>query len=817
MEIIKDITLDLNSGLKDGISRNFVEVYRGEVDSRVIRARITKDKKTFPIPNTFSAKVDISLNGVLVAEDMPCKINPNKGESSMVYIPITECMCSEVGLGVGNLKFIEDNSKVIVQKFYILVVDNVNGKSRSIYSEIEKVNEVLSQTIRDDMEPVYLDEERLNQLPEVLDETKDVLFEMGIDFSDLYLNDIPNVLRAIIGRYGCKLVSINSKDDGDDSLSKLVDDNYIGVYTLGGNTNSYLFYNIYTPDYNLNEQFRLIFNQKENNFTFDAQKRVCRVNGNGQRVWTTWDTYKQGYNTVWEGKTAVFFGDSLTEENYHYTKGYHKWVQEILGFASYCNYGKSGWGYADIYNKVDAVADPADIVFVGAGVNEQTYHVPIGTISDSTTDTTYGRLNLLCARLKEKYPTSVILFMTPHYQTKYPHNNGITSYEVGKAVKEVCEKFAIPVYDNFIYSGICDSNLSVFTTDNCHWNDIAHEMVGKNLAQFVANRFRYCHGYTPKNRWIGKTVTVEKNSSADKDANLTCLIAVDEDIKKGAVLKLKLKGIDCNNVLALTSAYGGFVHGDTSGAVNNGSYSGTLAARQNSQITLDKSGTMEFICGDVIINKDVTTPYIKVGFVLFGDEPYSFKITEISVSVNGKEKPILDIGAFFKPEKEIIKYAPKSEWIGKTVTCELGDADDNSCHLVALVAVDDDMKTGATITRELRAVECVNMSTQTITGGNCYGDNSGAVSNASWTKNCGKSSNHTQIVSNGVATWDIGVQTVNRDLTESYIKVPIIIGGNSFPFSFKIEDISVKVNGKEKTILALGSFFASDKEIIKIE
>lgn len=197
---------------------------------------------------------------------------------------------------------------------------------------------------------------------------------------------------------------------------------------------------------------------------------------------------------IFTGKTASFYGDSLTEKNYHYSNGYHKWVSDILGLASYNNYGVSGYKVSDVYNKVNSIADTADIIFVMCGVNDQNFSVPLGAMGDTTTGTTYGALSLLCAKLKEKYPTKLVVFITPHYQTKYPHSAGITSYEVSKAVREVCEKYAIPVYDNFVLSGIYSTNLSTFTTDNCHWNDTAHEMVGKNLARFMVNTFRYIHG-----------------------------------------------------------------------------------------------------------------------------------------------------------------------------------------------------------------------------------------------------------------------------------------------------------------------------------
>lgn len=200
--------------------------------------------------------------------------------------------------------------------------------------------------------------------------------------------------------------------------------------------------------------------------------------------------------SVFSGKTASFYGDSLTGQNYHYTKGYHKWVSEILGLnPSYNNYGRSGMSTADVYRKVCEVKDDADIVFVMTGGNDQNNDVPLGAFGDTTTDTIYGSFHLLCTALKQKYPTSIIVYITEHYQTKYPHAEGITSYDIAKVAKQVCEKFAIPVYNNFTLSGIYRSNLSVFTTDNCHWNDMGHEMLGKNLAQFMKDTFRYVPGH----------------------------------------------------------------------------------------------------------------------------------------------------------------------------------------------------------------------------------------------------------------------------------------------------------------------------------
>ena len=197
--------------------------------------------------------------------------------------------------------------------------------------------------------------------------------------------------------------------------------------------------------------------------------------------------------SVFFGKTATFYGDSLTEQNYHYTKGFHEWADELLKLSSYRNRGVSGYTIADVYNRVqaEAASDTSDLIVVMAGVNDQGGDVPLGTITDSTTDTIYGSLNLLCAALATHYPDRIVVYITPAYQDKYPHAEGVTSWEVRKAIQEVCEKNSIAVYDNYVLSGIRASNLDIWTTDRCHWNNSAHEMVGRNLAKYLADTFRY--------------------------------------------------------------------------------------------------------------------------------------------------------------------------------------------------------------------------------------------------------------------------------------------------------------------------------------
>lgn len=218
--------------------------------------------------------------------------------------------------------------------------------------------------------------------------------------------------------------------------------------------------------------------------------KIYDINGNTLSEWG---------NGIFFGKTAAFFGDSLTERNFQYSKGYHAWVKEILGLASYENYGVGGYTTEDVYTKIKNTTTTADIIFVMCGVNDQTSRVPLGQFGDTTTGTTYGNVYKICEELKSKFLTQPTIFITPAYQTRYPEDTGtngswgVTSYEITKAIKETCENFAIPIYDNFVFSQLYPTNLSIWTNDNCHWNDKMHEKVGKNLAQWVSDNVRYLY------------------------------------------------------------------------------------------------------------------------------------------------------------------------------------------------------------------------------------------------------------------------------------------------------------------------------------
>lgn len=209
-------------------------------------------------------------------------------------------------------------------------------------------------------------------------------------------------------------------------------------------------------------------------------------------------------NFSFEGKTASFYGDSLTERNSHYTKGYHSWLQELLGLSTFNNYGHSGHTTQDCYSNVNGITDTADIIFVMIGVNDATRNVPLGQWGDKTLGTTYGNYYMLFSLLKNKYPTKPIIIITPHIQTKYPTSGKTAAekeqwmYDIGEACRKTAVRFSLPLFDSAVENAIFSSNLSVYTTDNCHWNDKGHELVGRNLASWCYRHCNYFYGGSSK-------------------------------------------------------------------------------------------------------------------------------------------------------------------------------------------------------------------------------------------------------------------------------------------------------------------------------
>ena len=496
-------------------------------------------------------------------------------------------------------------------------------------------------------------------------------------------------------------------------------------------------------------------------------------------------SYKEPTN-IFKDKIANFLGDSQTEANGHKTKIYHDWVKEILGLATVNNYGIGGTTIAK-KNTSDNTAmcvryanmdNNADLICVMGGVNDRWFNSQLGKFGDTDPITFYGAMETLCNGLLTKYPGKTIIFITPteqnHTTCNQANTTGYTPTDFANAMKRVCAKYSIPVFDANTCSGIYPLNVasaSLYTTDRLHLNDKGHEVLGNKLSKFILN---------------GANVVVINSGESGGGST--------------------------------SETYGNIIISKTAATINEG---GT----DTFTVKLDKAPTNSQIVNISSNNSDVT---LSTNTLTFTHDNYNqtqevrINVAEDSDTVNDNCTLTLSSSnvssktiAITVTDNDLPSDIPvENQFIGKTVTVTKNYGNKNFVHLTALLNVDEDMRSNSTYNIVLNGSNISNMGNTSITGGELFNDNSGEVANGLSVSKVGNMVTFTQTVSNGNLT--ITAPSRNATATSNYIKVPIIISG-SIPYSFQIDEIKVIVNDVERNILKLGSFFDSNQEIVTIE
>lgn len=490
-------------------------------------------------------------------------------------------------------------------------------------------------------------------------------------------------------------------------------------------------------------------------------------------------------DNTFQNKVANFLGDSQTEKNSHKTKIYYDWVKEILGLSKTNNYGIGGTTIAK-KNASDNTAmcvryanmdNNADLICVMGGVNDRWFNNQLGNFGDTDPITFYGGMETLCNGLLTKYPGKTIIFITPTEQNNNSCNNanktGYTATDFANAMKRVCAKYSIPVFDANTCSGIYpinEANGRIYTTDKLHLNNKGHEVIGTKLSKFILN---------------GANVVVINNGESGGGST--------------------------------TETYGNIVVSKSATTINEG---GT----DTFTVKLDKAPTNSQIVNISSNNSDVT---LSTNTLTFNSNNYNqtqevrINVAEDSDATN--DSCTLTLSSNNVSSKTITITITDNDsasdtpienpFIGKTVTATK-NYQDNFAHLTALLNVDEDMRSNSTYEFVLKGSNVSNMTNSSNKGGTLFSDNSGEVANGLGTALTNVMSTFTQTVSDGSLT--ITSTPRNGAVSTNYVKVPIMIFG-TVPYSFRIDEIKIIVNNVERNILKLGAFFASNKEIITVE
>lgn len=210
------------------------------------------------------------------------------------------------------------------------------------------------------------------------------------------------------------------------------------------------------------------------------------------------------------GKKVVFLGDSITEGVGAGCSG-NCFVNVFgrLSGAEVYNYGIGGTRIAkqktpsdnpecDLYFslRVEGMTDDADYAVVFGGTNDFGHgDAPLGTFGDKTADTFYGGLYELYEKLYRKYPAARIIVITPLHrlsEDELINENGMMRtgafIDYVNAVREVAQKFSLPVLDLYANSNIlpqAEQNRVLYMPDGLHPSDAGHRRIAEMLYRFI--------------------------------------------------------------------------------------------------------------------------------------------------------------------------------------------------------------------------------------------------------------------------------------------------------------------------------------------
>lgn len=209
------------------------------------------------------------------------------------------------------------------------------------------------------------------------------------------------------------------------------------------------------------------------------------------------------------GKKIWFLGDSITEGVGASCDAarFSEVLRRNADLADIKNYGISGTRIArqqticadtefmDVNSYCERFAqmeDGADVIVVFGGTNDYGHgDAPFGTFEDRTMDTYCGALHYLMSGLIEKYPTSVIVFMTPIHregENNLNESNHLPMKPYVDKLKETAEYYSLPVLDLYAKAGIypdIPAQKDALCPDGLHPNDAGNVIIAERLQAFL--------------------------------------------------------------------------------------------------------------------------------------------------------------------------------------------------------------------------------------------------------------------------------------------------------------------------------------------
>ena len=210
-----------------------------------------------------------------------------------------------------------------------------------------------------------------------------------------------------------------------------------------------------------------------------------------------------------KGKKVVIIGDSITEGagttsvDFRYSN-----VFGAMSGATVYTYGIGGTRIARkstpsdnarwdlcFLDRAEEMEPDADVVVVFGGTNDYGHgDAPLGRFNSTDEYTFYGAMHSLVKRLVNRYPGAVIVFMTPLHRSGEgtPHTvrdgSSAALKDYVKAIREICEYYALPVLDLYSMSGLQPAIPVIkekFMPDGLHPNNAGAKIIAERLTGFL--------------------------------------------------------------------------------------------------------------------------------------------------------------------------------------------------------------------------------------------------------------------------------------------------------------------------------------------
>ena len=260
-------------------------------------------------------------------------------------------------------------------------------------------------------------------------------------------------------------------------------------------------------------------------------------------AWTTADRSRAYYENL-RGLTVNFIGDSYFAGDGIDSR--YVWPA-LLGLKydmTVVNQGKNGSSISDYDSSKNPIcrrytslpANNPDIVVLQGGKNDYNVSCPLGAAGSTDTKTFRGAVRTTIEGLRKKYPSAVIICVTPWEIGSAANGIGLAVRDYGNAMIAVCEEMGVPCINAMSSeSGIIMTDAS-FRNQYCrssgdisHLNAEGHALALKFFEKQISEKFGQPGGSTTPEVTLPSEITTSPAEITTSPAEVTTSASVSAD------------------------------------------------------------------------------------------------------------------------------------------------------------------------------------------------------------------------------------------------------------------------------------------------